>query len=209
MGLKLTASKRREEKNKKIFIDGLPYVWVEGYKGTHQDMTCRGYQYEINKEFECEGKVDVCRNGFNFCTYLNEVIDNYYSFDGNNRYFKVRALIPLKDSKEKKDKYAAKKIILTEEVGYKQLERYIKEYCPLVKSEEDWTNCCKLGYKEFVRDIFKTEMTQYGYSETFIDVLFDDYDEDDCCEIIKKAKAFYEEKVSKDLAVYMLMNINR
>lgn len=207
MGLRLTVNKRKEEKNKKVFIDGLPYVWVEGYKGTNQDMTCRDYQYELNKEFECEGKVDVCRNGFHFCTYLSEVIENYYNFDGNRKYFKVKALIPLSDSKEKKEKYAAKKIILTEEVGYKQLEKYIQKHCPLVKSEEDWIECNKIGgYTEFVRNIFKTEMTQYGYSETFIDVIFDDNNENRCYDLLKKAKAFYEEKVSKDLAVYMLMS---
>ena len=206
MGFKLTANKRKEEKNKKVFIDGLPYIWVDGYKGTDKNMRCRGYQYELNKEFECDGSIEICSNGFHFCTYLSDVIDNWYSFDGNNRFFKVKALIPLKDSKTPhRDKYAAKKIIFVEEASYKQLERYIVEYCPLVKSEEDWIECNKLGYTEFVRNRFKAEMSGFGYSDTFIDVLFDDKGEDDCDDIIQKAKAFYEEKVSKDLSVYMLM----
>lgn len=206
MGLMLNAKKKREEKAKRIFVDGIPHIWVEGYKGTNKDMCCRGFQYELNKEFVCEGKASKCENGFHFCTYLGQVIDNWYHFDGNNRYFKVKALIPLEDSKYKEDKYAAKKIILLEEVGYKQLERYIKEECPSVKSEEDWIRCKEIGYEEFCKGKFKTEMSKYGYSETFIDVLFDDKGGRYCDELIQKAKAFYEEKVSKDLAVYMLMS---
>lgn len=205
MGLKITVSKRKEENNKKVFIDGLPYIWVDGYKGTDRDMRCRGYQYEIGKEFECNGNIRICNNGFHFCTYLSDVIDRYYDFDGNNRFFKVKALIPFDDSKTDKVKYAAKKIIFLEEVGYKQLERYIVKYCPLIKTEEEWIECSKLGYTEFVRNRFKTEMSKFGYSDTFIDVLFDDKGESRCDDVIQKARAFYEENVSKDLSVYMLM----
>ena len=202
----LNAKKRREEKKNRVFVNGIPHVWVEGYKGTDKYMRCGGFQYELNKEFECEGKASKCNNGFHFCTYLGQVIDRWYHFNGNNRYFKVRALIPLKDSKYEDDKYAAKKIIFLEEVGYNKLEKYIKEKYALVKSEEDWIKCKEVGYKDFCKNIFKTEMSKYGYSDTFIDVLFDNKGEDYCEDLIQKAKAFYEEKVSKDLAVYMLMS---
>ncbi len=206
MGLKLTAKKRKEERAKTVFVDGIPHIWVEGYKGTDKDMCCRGYQYELNKEFVCDGKASICNNGFHFCTYLGQVIENWYSFDGNNRYFKVKALIPLEDTKSGREKFAAKKIILLEEVGYKQLEKYIHEKCPIIKTEEDWMVCRESGYTEFCKNIFKTEMSKFGYSETFIDILFDEKGEKYCDSVIKKAKAFYEEKVSKDLAVYMLMS---
>ena len=139
-------------------------------------------------------------------SFYGQVIENYYRFNGNNRYFKVKALVPIEDTKCRDDKFAAKKIILLEEVGYKQLEKYIKKECPIVKSEEDWLRCREIGYSEFCKTTFNVEMSKYGYSETFIDVLFDDKGEDYCNDLIKKAKAFYEEKVSKDLAVYMLMN---
>lgn len=206
MGLKITASKRQEDKKKKVFVDGLPYIWVEGYKGTDKNMCCRGYQYELNKEFVHDGKVSVCSSGFHFCKHLSDVIKNYYNFDGNNKFFKVKALIPLADSKNDLDKYAAKKIIFIEEVSYEQLKRYIEEQCPLVKSEDDWQECSKIGYEEFCKKIFESEMFKYGYSKTFIDVLFDDKGTEYCNDIINKAKAFYEENVSKDLAVYMLMS---
>ena len=206
MGLMLNAKKKREEKSKQVFVNGVPHIWVEGYKGTDENMCCRGFQYEFNKEFVCEGKVSICHNGFHFCTYLGQVIKNYYNFDIKNRYFKVRALIPLEYLEYKKDRYAAKKIILLEEIGYDQLEKYIKKEYPLITSEEDWIKCKEIGYEEFCRNNFKNEMYKYGYSETFIDVLFDDKGSRYCNEMIKKAKAFHEEKVSKDLAVFMLIS---
>ena len=85
-------------------------------------MCCRGYQYELNKEFVCSGNASVYNNGFHFCTDLRKVIENYYGFDGNNRYFKVKALVPIDDIEFRHDTFAAKKIILLEEIGYNQLE---------------------------------------------------------------------------------------
>lgn len=40
---------------------------MKAYKGFNKDMTCRGFQYEEGKEYECEGKVKVCENGFHAC----------------------------------------------------------------------------------------------------------------------------------------------
>ena len=40
---------------------------MKEYKGFNKDMTCREFQYEEGKEYECEGKVKVCENGFHAC----------------------------------------------------------------------------------------------------------------------------------------------
>lgn len=117
MGIKMTAKKRKEERDKKVYVGGRPYIWMDGYKGTDENMCCRGLQYELNKEFTCNGVPKRCDNGFHFCKHLGQVINNYYEFNGYNRYFKVKALVPLDDSRYEESKYAAKKIIFLEEVG--------------------------------------------------------------------------------------------
>ena len=37
---------------------------MKGYKGFDKDLSCRGFQYEIGKTYECEGKITLCENGF-------------------------------------------------------------------------------------------------------------------------------------------------
>ena len=46
MGIKMTAKKRKEERDKKVYVGGRPYIWMDGDKGTDERMCCRGLQYE-------------------------------------------------------------------------------------------------------------------------------------------------------------------
>lgn len=50
---------------------------VKGYKGFKQDLTCRGFQYEIGKTYEYDGDIELCRQGFHFCRELRNVHDFY------------------------------------------------------------------------------------------------------------------------------------
>ena len=70
------------------------WIWVEGYKGTEADMSCRGFRYELGKQFDIpEGEeIEECTNGFHLCLFLHDVYD-YYSIGGGRRYFKVKALV--------------------------------------------------------------------------------------------------------------------
>ena len=49
----------------------------KGYKGVKQDLTCRGFQYEIGKTYEYDGDIELCRQGFHFCRELRNVHDFY------------------------------------------------------------------------------------------------------------------------------------
>ena len=51
---------------------------IKGYKGFNKDMTCRGFQYEIGKEYETSDEVKCCEKGFHACEYPLDCF-GYYS----------------------------------------------------------------------------------------------------------------------------------
>ena len=57
---------------------------ITTYKGFDKDLKCRGFQYEIGKEYELSNgeSVSVCSNGFHACESPLEVLDHYF-MDGS------------------------------------------------------------------------------------------------------------------------------
>ena len=47
------------------------------YKALDKDFKCRGFQYEVGKEYEIQGEVTPCKNGFHACENPFDVF-NYY-----------------------------------------------------------------------------------------------------------------------------------
>ncbi|HVI55445.1 MAG TPA: hypothetical protein VM621_10380 [Luteibacter sp.] len=54
-----------------------PSQTIVSYKGFDENFQCRGYQYEIGKEYLHEGSVEVCANGFHTCEYPLHVLRYY------------------------------------------------------------------------------------------------------------------------------------
>lgn len=50
-------------------------------------MKCRGFQYEVGKEYEQKGEIRCCKNGFHFCENSFDALD-YYN-PATSRYCKV------------------------------------------------------------------------------------------------------------------------
>ena len=64
---------------------------VKGYKVFNPDFTCKGFQFEIDKEYVHNDPIVLCQSGFHFCLKANDCF-NYYDFDPNNIVCEVEAL---------------------------------------------------------------------------------------------------------------------
>ena len=60
---------------------------ITSYKGFDKDMKCRGFQYEVGKEYEIDGEIKCCNRGFHACKSPMEVWDYYDMLD--SRYAEV------------------------------------------------------------------------------------------------------------------------
>ena len=59
---------------------------IKAYKGFDKNLQCRGYQYEIGKEYETD-KAEACKCGFHACEYPLDVFNYYHP--ANSRFCEV------------------------------------------------------------------------------------------------------------------------
>ena len=114
---------------------------MKSYKGMTADMTCRGFQYEVGKEYETDNAA-ACECGFHACEYPLDVF-NYYPPAGN-RFFEVEQGGKLSRSKED-SKVASTKIKIGAELSIAGLVKaaveYTNEHCTQGEEEHatgDW-----------------------------------------------------------------------
>ena len=60
---------------------------IKSYKGFDKNLCCRGFQYEVGKEYEIEGHIKCCERGFHACENPFEVFDYYDML--YSRFFEV------------------------------------------------------------------------------------------------------------------------
>ena len=105
------------------------------YKGTDKDMKCRGFQFELGKEY-VEEEAELCVKGFHGCEYPLDVFP-YYS-PANSRFFEAD-LDGVTDEEEDDSKRAGTKIKLRAEIGIagivKAAVEYIKEKAESSKNQ--------------------------------------------------------------------------
>ena len=93
---------------------------ITGFKGFDKDLKCRNYQYEVGKEFEEEGKIEACSNGFHFCENPFDVLGYYppSTEKGSNRYCIVKGSGNI-DRDGDDTKVACSKLHISAEIGLK------------------------------------------------------------------------------------------
>lgn len=233
-----TLSKEIEEtqcNNKQYSVDDSSdgYIWVEGFKGTKSDMSCsvnlyptfgglfdtdsiKTEQYELNERKILHGSPELYENGFHFCTRYEDVFE-YYEYNFENRYFKVKALVRKKDFETldpNDSKMAAKEIILYEEIfpQYEDVEKYMtresnKNVKPYKITKNDFIQIQKVGYSNYFRDKFISMMINANYSEAFSNLIIERFLSDIAYtkHIVDVAIALEVEHVTKDMACYILL----
>ena len=87
---------------------------IKAYKGFNSDLTCRGFQYEVGKEYTHDGEVKACDKGFHACANPFDVLKYYEDFT-------VMRYCTVEQSGEidkEQDKIASSKIKIKAEIGW-------------------------------------------------------------------------------------------
>ena len=86
---------------------------IKSYKGFDKDMQCRGFQYEVGKEYNMNGEIKCCNRGFHACKSPLEVWDYYDML--NSRFAEVEQTGKI-DEKEKSTKVCSSHIKIKAEL---------------------------------------------------------------------------------------------
>ena len=114
---------------------------IKAYKGFNTDLTCRDFQYEVGKEYEQKGKIEVCENGFHTCENPMDVF-GYYP-PNKSRYCSVEQSGTIGRSQ---DKIASSKIRIQCEIG---LSGIIQAGVKFILDKVNWKddNATNTGYQ--------------------------------------------------------------
>ena len=94
---------------------------IRGYKGFDKDLKCRGFQYEVGKEYSTD-KAVTCETGFHYCENPMDVLNFYTPCDdaGNlNRFCEVEGSGDF--DKSKSDKICCTHLKVKAEIGLQGL----------------------------------------------------------------------------------------
>lgn len=70
---------------------------IIAYKGFEQDLTCRGFQYEIGKTYVFDGLPKLCEQGFHYCYSLLDVFTYYPCWMWRNKFKRFETFYPTPD----------------------------------------------------------------------------------------------------------------
>ena len=62
---------------------------ITAYKAFDKNMKCRGFQYRIGKEYDIDGEIELCGQGFHACKSPCEIWEYYNMLCGAPRFAEV------------------------------------------------------------------------------------------------------------------------
>lgn len=102
---------------------------IKAYKAFDKDLSCRGFKYEVGKEYEETGDIKACEKGFHACPYPLDVFGYYVP--AGSRFCEVEQSGKIDDSES--DKVCSSKIRIGAELDIRGLVKaavsYVKERC--------------------------------------------------------------------------------
>lgn len=113
-----------------------------GYKGFDKDFKCRGFQYEVGKEYVHDGEAKLCSSGFHFCENPLGVFQHYSP--SSSRFAQVEAEDVAKDT-EDDTKRVAKKLKIGLEIS---LHSMIEAAVKFIFDKADFNNVVETNKKE-------------------------------------------------------------
>ena len=138
---------------------------TKGYKALKKNMTTRhgNMIYELNKEYNLEGDIVPCKNGYHFCKRLIDVYEYYDIKD--SRLFEVESHGEVIDLDNKS---VTNNIKLVRGISMGEYRKYIEKNLEELVNSENWR--------------IRLEVAKQGYG---LDKLIDDKDYEIRLEVVK------------------------
>ena len=139
---------------------------ITAYKGFDKDLKCRGFQYEVGKEYEMDGDIKCCKRGFHACESPLEVFDHYDML--TSRFAKVEQSGEI-DKKENTTKVCSSKIKVKAELKLADMinlgVEWIKEVTsPAKVKKDDKLNDNGCYYAKIGSSGYSAKIGSSGYS---------------------------------------------
>ena len=139
---------------------------MKAYKGFNRELRCKGFQYEVGKEYE-EPEAELCKCGFHACENPLDVF-HYYP-PASSRYCEVEMdeVDPRIDDDSKR---CSKKIRIGEEIGFKGI---IDGGIKFIMDSVDWANKKEFNTKyqsAAINTGYRSAATNTGYQSAAINI---------------------------------------
>ena len=108
---------------------------IKSYKGFNADLSCRGFQYEVGKEYNHTGAVSACNSGFHACENPMDVLGFYPPCDDNGRLRRYCEVEQSGNIDWGNDKICSSRLRVVAEIG---IEGLIKAGVKFIFDKVNW-----------------------------------------------------------------------